>query len=319
MAIQQHLDDRPNGSGRVVLAADHAGDHRTFEHDAQLPGQGDRYRLPESHTQVLARSGQSMASMFQWVAVLGAVESRIVDVFKNGGGVPYEAFDRFHEVMAEESNLTVVSGLHEHILPLVPGLADRLEQGIDALDIGTGSGQAMCALARRFPNSRFTGIDLCEPAVVAARKTADQAGLENVTFHVCDVTQLATANRYDLVTGFDVIHDQRDPAGALDAVLRVLKPGATFLMQDLQCSSRVAENLNHPLCPFLYCISTMHCMTVSLAQGGAGLGAAWGEQLAVQMLDEAGFKQVRINRLPHDIQNNWYVMVKPHAAVQSAA
>ena len=99
----------------------------------------------------------------------------------------------------------------------------------------------------------------------------------------------------------------------LDAVHRALRPGGRFLAQDLRCDSRVAPNVGHPLCPFLYTISTMHCMTVSLAQGGAGLGTAWGEQLAISMFGDAGFDEITVNTLPHDIQNNWYVMQRPAA------
>lgn len=267
----------------------------------------DRYRLPEAHAAVLTRGGESMATIFQWIAVMGEVETRVVEAFRQGGGVPYEAYSRFHEVMAEESSLSVVSGLHEHIVPLVDGLSEQLASGVRVLDIGCGSGRALCELARRYPDSTFQGFDLCQPAIEAAREHADSLGLTNVHFAVRDVTALA-AERFDLITAFDVIHDQRDPAGVLRAVRRALAPGGTFLMQDLRCHSRVAENVGHPLCPMLYTISTMHCMTVSLAQGGAGLGAAWGEQLAVRMLGEAGFGEVTVNTLPHDIQNNWYVV-----------
>ncbi len=43
-------------------------------------------------------------------------------------------------------------------------------------------------------------------------------------------------------------------------------------MQDIRASSALERNLDHPLAPFLYAVSVMHRMTVSLAQGGAGLG-----------------------------------------------
>jgi Zn-dependent membrane protease YugP len=54
----------------------------------------------------------------------------------------------------------------------------------------------------------------------------------------------------------------------------------------------------------------MHCMTVSLAQGGAGLGAMWGEEKAKQMLEEAGFTKVEIEQLQHDFQNYYYIATK---------
>lgn len=271
-------------------------------------GEADRFLLPDAHASVLTDAGEGMARTFQWVSLLGGVESRVVECFERGGGVPYEAYERFHEVMAEESDGTVVGALEEHILPLVPGLVERLESGIDALDIGCGSGRAVCAMAARFPRSRFVGYDLCDPAVERARAVATERGLSNARFSVRDVTDLGDAGSFDLVTGFDVIHDQRDPAGVLRAVRGALREDGTFLMQDLRCHTAVSENVGHPLCPFLYGISAMHCMTVSLAQQGAGLGAAWGEELAVRMLKEAGFSDVTVKTLPHDILNNWYVM-----------
>ena len=49
-------------------------------------------------------------------------------------------------------------------------------------------------------------------------------------------------------------------------------------MQDIKGSSHVYNNVGHPIGTFLYTVSCMHCMTVSLAQGGEGLGAMWGEE-----------------------------------------
>ncbi|HZF58065.1 MAG TPA: hypothetical protein VEZ19_06285, partial [Rubrobacter sp.] len=75
-------------------------------------------------------------------------------------------------------------------------------------------------------------------------------------------------------------------------------------------SSHVHKNLDHVLGPLMYTISTMHCMTVSLAQGGAGLGAMWGEEKAGEMLREAGFTSVEVEQLPHDFTNSYYIARK---------
>jgi hypothetical protein len=72
----------------------------------------------------------------------------------------------------------------------------------------------------------------------------------------------------------------------------------------------VHKDVEHPLGTLLYTISCMHCMTVSLAQGGEGLGAMWGEQKTYDYLARAGFRSVEKKRLAHDIQNNWYVVRK---------
>ncbi len=81
-------------------------------------------------------------------------------------------------------------------------------------------------------------------------------------------------------------------------------------MQDIKASSELHKNLDHPVAPFLYTISCMHCMTVSLSQNGEGLGAMWGEEKAREMLREAGFTGVTVKQLPHDFQNNFFIVTK---------
>jgi hypothetical protein len=48
-------------------------------------------------------------------------------------------------------------------------------------------------------------------------------------------------------------------------------------------------------------------MTVSLSQGGAGLGTAWGEQRAEELLREAGFASVEANHIEGDPIHVYYV------------
>ena len=273
------------------------------------------YRLPAEHAAYLTRSAaaDNMAVFTQYIAVLGGVEDEIVDCFFRGGGVPYERFPRFHAVMAEDSGQSVLSSLESHVLPLVPGLTGRLAEGIRVLDVGCGSGRIMNRMAELYPGSRFTGIDLSPDAIGKARDEAARKGLRNVEFVVRDLTGFdatATPGEYDLVTTFDAVHDQARPLDVLKGIHRALKDDGWYLMQDIRGSSRVHENIGHPIGTFLYAISTMHCMTVSLAQGGEGLGAMWGEETTRDYLRKAGFRHVQTHRLAHDIQNNWYVVRK---------
>ncbi|TWT32875.1 class I SAM-dependent methyltransferase [Blastopirellula retiformator] len=267
------------------------------------------YRLPPEHAALLTRAAtpSNLASVAQWIAVLGYVETQVVDKFTHGGGVCYHEFHRFHDVMADESAQTTVAALLDHILPLVDGLTDKLEQGIDVLDIGCGSGQTLILLAERFPNSRFVGYDLCADAIVAGRSAIEDKDLPNLVLKVRDVSQLEERDRFDLVTAFDAIHDQAYPDKVLRNISGALRRDGIFLMQDIRASSYVEKNIDQPLGAFIYTISCMHCMSVSLAQGGMGLGAAWGEELAQEMLIGAGFAQVDIRQLEHDIMNNYYL------------
>jgi 2-polyprenyl-3-methyl-5-hydroxy-6-metoxy-1,4-benzoquinol methylase len=163
-------------------------------------------------------------------------------------------------------------------------------------------------MARTYPNSRFVGYDLSEEGVARAREEAQ--GLGNVRFEVRDVAELGERDKYDLITTFDVIHDQAKPAAVLAEISRALRPDGVYLMQDIAGSSHVHNNMDHLLGPLMYTISTMHCMTVSLAQGGAGLGAMWGREKAEEMLREAGFTNVEVELLPHDFINTYYIAHK---------
>ena len=270
------------------------------------------FYLPSEHAAFLTRAAapNNLPVTAQFISVLGTVEDQIVECFRHGGGVPYTAFGRFHQVMADESEQTVVAGLLDSILPLAPGLAEKLLAGSEVLDVGCGCGRALNTLARAFPASRFNGYDLSEEAVGAAQREADRQGLTNVRFEVRDVTRLGESEHYDLITAFDAIHDQVKPALVLRGIAEALRPGGTFLMQDIRGSRHVEKNLAHPIAPFLYTISAMHCMTVSLAAGGDGLGTMWGEETAVEMLAEVGFRNVEVRQLPHDIMNNFYIARK---------
>jgi SAM-dependent methyltransferase len=270
------------------------------------------YQLPPEHAALLTRvaAPNNVAAFMQYPAVLGQVEDQIAQCFKGGGGVPYSEFKRFHEVMAEDSGQTIVAALFDHVLPLVPGLMDRLEHGIDVLDLGCGRGLALAALARRFPRSRFLGIDFSSEAISWARSQVEQDCLENLRYEVRDAAMLDYENAFDFIATFDAVHDQARPDRVLANIARALRPDGVYLMQDIHASSSHHGDMDHPAGPLLYTVSTMHCMTVSLAVGGMGLGTMWGRETARRMLGEAGFTKIRIERLAHDFQNDYYIVEK---------
>lgn len=267
------------------------------------------YLLPPDHAAFLTRASvpQNLASGTQWIPLLASVEDQVLESFRNGGGVPYSSYRRFNEVMAEESLQTVVMGLKKHILPLLPEVQEALTQGIDVLDVGCGAGQALLEMAAMYPQSRFTGYEFSEEAVVSGQKLAESRGLTNATFAVRDISELDGSEQFDFITSFDVIHDQAKPDEVLASIRRTLRSGGTYLMQDIRSSSKLEKNMDHLIGPYLYTVSCMHCMTVSLALGGAGLGTMWGEEKAREMLAEAGFDIQSVSQLPHDIVNNYYI------------
>jgi len=272
----------------------------------------NQYSLPAEHAASLTREARpdNIAATCQWIPVLGSVEDEIVACFEHGGGVPYSSYERFHAVMAEESDQSVVAVLLEQILPGVPGLVDALERGVEVLDVGCGSGRALNQMAEAFPGSRFTGYDLSSEGIAAGKAEALARGLDNVHFELRDVADLEVDDAFDVVTAFDAIHDQARPDVVLAGIANALRGDGLFLMQDIRGSSHVHEDKSNPMAPFLYTISCMHCMTVSLSADGAGLGAMWGKETACRMLADAGFGNVTIRELPHDQLNDYYVARK---------
>jgi 2-polyprenyl-3-methyl-5-hydroxy-6-metoxy-1,4-benzoquinol methylase len=281
---------------------------RIVEHD----GEAGTYLLPPEHAALITRAAPNgnLAVFAQYIPLLGTVEDDIVRCFREGGGVPYERFVRFHEVMAEDSGQTVIPALIDHILPLEPGLIGRLEEGIRVLDVGCGRGKALNLMARAFPNSRFVGYDLSEEAIAFARQEAAEEASRNVEFAARDLSdfdETAEPEAFDFATTFDAVHDQANPLAVLRGIRRTIAPDGVYLAQDIKGSSRHHGNIDHPIGPLLYTVSCMHCMTVSLAQGGEGLGAMWGRETALDYFRKAGFSDVRVHELSHDIQNYYYV------------
>lgn len=277
---------------------------RIVEYDA-----GRRcYVLPPEHAAALTRASgpDNLAELAPLVAILGHVEGRIVDVFQRGGGVPYDAFEGFHDWMSEASRTTLEATLVSRVLPQVPGLISRLEAGIDVIDIGCGRGDAVRLLAARFPRSRFVGLDVNPQVIADAAAQTVAAGLHNASFVAHDAAAFDAVSAYDLITAFDAIHDQADPRGVLRRIRAALSPGGIFLMADIATSSHLERNLDNPLAPLLFTISTMHCTTVSLAAGGEGLGACWGVEQARELLSVAGFGSVETFEVEGDPLNVYF-------------
>jgi len=267
------------------------------------------YSISKEKADFLTRDGSfNFAASMQFIPVLAQVEDPIIHCFENGGGVPYESFHRFHDVMAEESSQTVISELIDGILPIVPGLIDKLKQNIKVLDIGCGSGRALNLMAKTFPSSHFSGYDFSNEAIQNAKIESQKLGVSNTCFEKQDVANFDHNEQFDFITAFDAIHDQADPEKVLENIHKSLKPDGTFLMQDIAGSSKLENNLTHPMAPFLYTISCLHCMTVSLALDGKGLGAMWGKEKAIEMLTDAGFSSIEVKQLPHDPMNYFYIV-----------
>jgi SAM-dependent methyltransferase len=270
------------------------------------------YLLPAAHAACLTDGPMNMAPWAAMTTHLGKHVHQVARAFKEGGGVPYAEYrPEFTDVMDAASRVVFDELLVDQYLPLVPGLAERLTAGARVADVACGTGHALVVLARAFPASTFVGYDLDEGAIARGRAEARGAGLANVRVQVCDAARLEADEPFDVVFVFDAIHDQVDPTGVLGRIHAALRAGGTFVMTEPAGADDLEENLGNPMAPILYATSTLHCLTVSLAHGGAGIGTVFGERLARRMLADAGFAGVERHPAPGDPMNAVYVTTKP--------
>jgi SAM-dependent methyltransferase len=192
-------------------------------------------------------------------------------------------------------------------LPMAPGLTERLEAGAYVADIACGTGHALVLLAQRFPASTFVGFDLDDGAIARARAETAGAKLDNLRFEVCDVAHLTTDEPFDVVFVFDAIHDQVAPDVVLGRIHESLADDGLLFMKEPHGADTIEANRDNPMAPILYSVSTLHCMTVSLAHDGAGIGTMFGEGLARQLLAEAGFNDVEVVPAPGDPGDAIYI------------
>jgi SAM-dependent methyltransferase len=274
------------------------------DHDADL----GTFTLPPAHAAVLTAGPMNMAPIAAMNTHLGKNLHKVADAFRNGGGVPYADFrPDFTDAMDGVSRVQFDFMLIDVYLQMIPGLTERLERGAQVADVACGTGHALVLLAQRFPASSFIGFDMDEGAIARARAEAAGAGLSNVQFEVADVAQLTTAQPFDVVFVFDAIHDQVVPEAVLAHIRGALKDDGLFFMKEPHGADTIEGNRANPMAPVLYSVSTLHCMTVSLAHGGAGIGTAFGEGLARQLLADAGFSSVDVLPAPGDPLDAIYV------------
>jgi SAM-dependent methyltransferase len=256
-----------------------------------------RFTLPAEHVPALAEEGGPFffGGAYQMLLALGTIYDPLTDAFRRGGGVPQAAYDaRFFEGMERFTAGWFNNSLLQEWLPAVPDVRARLEQGVELADVGCGRGRALVRLADAFPNSRFVGYDVFAPSVEAAQACVVRAGVaDRVRFEARDAAS-ALPRSFDVITTFDVVHDAADPLGLLRSIRDSLSPGGIYLCLDMNCSDRLEDN-NGPIGALFHGISTLYCMTTSLAQGGAGLGTlGLHERRLREYASVAGFVDVRL-------------------------
>jgi SAM-dependent methyltransferase len=237
------------------------------------------------------------AGAFQYAVACYQQIPKLMESFRGGGGVPFSDFGPdIVEAIERLFHVGYEMWVAREWIPAVPDIHERLLAGGEAAEVGCGAGQCLIPVAAAFPNSRFFGYDVDPTSVERARNKAAAAGLTGrIAFEQIAAERVSLVERFDLVMAFNCIHDMAHPRAALKGIQHMLKPQGAFLWSEADVGARLEDNLG-PVGRTLYGASTMHCMTVSLAQGGEGLGSAISADLARNLAAEAGFAS--LERLP---------------------
>ena len=271
------------------------------------PGEGERrYSLPRGHAEVLddPDSLNFLAPAARGVVSIGAVMTNVIEAFRTGAGVPYEAY-------GADMRSSISSGNRPMFLNLLgskwfPAITDvdrrlRAQPPARVADVGCGTGWSSIAIAKAYPLIKVDGLDLDEASIEDARRNGIASGVaDRVTFEVRDASDPKLAGSYDLVTAFETIHDMSNPVGALKAMRALKKDGGAVVIAD----EKVAEEFTAPgddLERFMYGWSAVHCLAVGMGPQSASTGTVMRPSRLREYAREAGFAEVEVLPIENDV------------------
>ena len=184
------------------------------EHDRE----GDTYLLPPEHALALADEEFPLftGGLLQMVVPTVSVAPQVAEAFKTGRGVTQDQYlPDMYEAIERLTAPWYKHQLAQTWIPTMPEVQRRLEAGGSACDVGCGSGRAAIAIAKALASAEVHGYDVHAGSIERARAAAEAEGVaDRVTFTVADGAELP-ADRFDLISTFDVVHDSVDPVGLM--------------------------------------------------------------------------------------------------------
>ena len=263
------------------------------------------YRLPPEYESVLLNrdSFDYMAQQGHLIAGGAQPLAAVVEAFRTGEGVPFDAYGSLREGQARTNRAELRHRLGSQWLPTIPELDDRLRShdSPQVADVGCGAGWASIGIAETYSNVRVDGYDIDEPSVGRARENVAAAALEDrVTIHTQDIRKLSDSNVYDLTVAVEVIHDLPNPVTVLEGMRRITRPDGEVLIIDQRVTDSFTTDVS-TVEEMMYGWSVVHCLPVGMSvQPSVGTGTVMREATVREYASEAGFDDVEILPIDHD-------------------
>jgi 2-polyprenyl-3-methyl-5-hydroxy-6-metoxy-1,4-benzoquinol methylase len=265
-----------------------------------------RFALPPGHAEVLVdeTSLNFSASLAQSAIACARPIDAVVDAFRSGDGVTFDGYGAdAHESQARSTRPMFERLLGTEWLPSVPELDERLAADPPArvADVACGSGWSSISIARAYPKVSVEGIDLDRPSIDAAQQNLATTDVgDRVRFHCRDAADLAFAERFDLVTIFEALHDMPRPVDVLRTVRSMLAVGGLVLVAD----ERTADSFTAPASDrerLLYGFSIMSCLPSGmLGPDAAGTGTVMRAETLRRYAKQAGFARIDVLPIEND-------------------
>jgi len=275
-----------------------------------LTRDGDVFEMTPEASEVLVDT-ESLAfagGAFDAPTAPDAVET-IITAFQTGRGVTYDAMgDDMAEAIDSQGAPWLRDYLIDEVILSIAGIADRLEEGAVVADIGCGGGISTEALARRYPNATFVGVDPSRSAAAMARRRL--VDLDNASVVEVLGEDVPGDARYDFVMTLDCMHDVPFPDKMASGIRRAIKDDGVWLIKDMRATSDWDKAMKNPTLALQYGYSISGClMSATSSQGGAGLGTlGFTPEVAQRIASDAGFSQIERLPIKSDPVHSYYAI-----------
>jgi len=122
---------------------------------------------------------------------------------------------------------------NEVYLPFIEFICANLERPRTILDVASGPGILACALGKRYPDAKITGIDISNEMIGHANKKKDLLGCENVVFMHANALETPFPDAFfDAIVCRGFLKVVEDKPRLLRECLRVLAKNGRMFFSD---------------------------------------------------------------------------------------